>query len=323
VIEPEPNSVSSDDFQDFESYQSQQPPMEANPSNSTAEEIPHSSTNDSLAEIQGKNFTPSLVSSGYGSQAVSMLTLSSEDSLSLRSIEDNVEGHKDSRGSQKGSIEQTSSCSESDEDHQGVSDVCHSESDERLTEYNNSNVMEASDSDSNKTVLSQEKVDSSDNIENTSVDNNSVETSKATDLEKESNMSGACAITNKTVDGVDPYSETAMEELEKLGFDEEEEDITEDKNGASEIELFISEENDTKMSLEKNRTTNKLISNKSYTPPSTLEKAKGVVKRPQRPLSCILPTEQSIIEESMKRNSLDLHMSDGEEIGSLFIFTHV
>jgi hypothetical protein len=46
-------------------------------------------------------------------------------------------------------------------------------------------------------------------------------------------MSGACAITNKTVDGVDPYSETAMEELEKLGFDEEEEDITEDKNGAT------------------------------------------------------------------------------------------
>jgi hypothetical protein len=65
----------------------------------------------------------------------------------------------------------------------------------------------------------------------------------------------------------------------KLGFDEEEEDITEDKNGASEIELFISEENDTKMALEKNRTINKLISNKSYTPPSTLEKAKGVVKR--------------------------------------------
>jgi hypothetical protein len=86
--------------------------------------------------------------------------------------------------------EQTSSCSESDEDHQGVSDVCHSESDERLTEYNNSNVMEASDSDSNKTVLSQEKVDSSDNIENTSVDNNSVETSKATDLEKELHDNG-------------------------------------------------------------------------------------------------------------------------------------
>jgi hypothetical protein len=83
VIEPEPNSVSSEDFQDFESYQSHQPPMEANPSNSTAEEIPHSSTNDSLAEIQGKMFTPSLVSSGYGSQAVSMLTLSSEDSLSI------------------------------------------------------------------------------------------------------------------------------------------------------------------------------------------------------------------------------------------------
>ncbi|CAG2222721.1 KIF13 [Mytilus edulis] len=160
VIEPEPNSVSSDDFQDFESYQSQQPQPEENPMNSTAEEIPHSSTNDSLAEIQGKNFTPSLVSSGYGSQAVSMLTLSSEDSLSLRSMEDNNEGHKDSRGSQKGSIEQSS---ESDEDQQGVSDVCHSESDERLPECNSTNVMEASDSDSNKTVLSQEKLETVEN----------------------------------------------------------------------------------------------------------------------------------------------------------------
>jgi hypothetical protein len=62
---------------DLKSYQSQQPPMEANPSNSTAEEIPHSSTNDSLAEIQGNFFTPSLVSSGYGSQAVSVIIYTS------------------------------------------------------------------------------------------------------------------------------------------------------------------------------------------------------------------------------------------------------
>ena len=118
---------------------------------------------------------------------------------------------------------------------------------------------------------------------------------------------------NKT-EWVDPYSETAMEELEKLGFDEEEEESTDDKN-TSEIELFITEEHDQKMSTEKLKTTNKLISNKSQTPPSTLEKVKGVVKRPQRPLSCVLPSEQSIIEESMKRNSLDLHMSDEEEMG--------
>ncbi|CAG2222720.1 KIF13 [Mytilus edulis] len=103
-----------------------------------------------------------------------------------------------------------------------------------------------------------------------------------------------------------------MEELEKLGFDEEEEDIQEDKNNGSEIELFIAEENDEKSA--KNRTTEKLLSNKSFTPPSTLEKTKGVIKRPQRPLSCVLPVDQSVIEESMKRNSLQLHMSDEEDI---------
>ncbi|XP_071144452.1 kinesin-like protein KIF13A [Mytilus edulis] len=309
VIEPEPNSVSSDDFQDFESYQSQQPQPDENPMNSTAQEIPHSSTNDSLAEIQGKNFTPSLVSSGYGSQAVSMLTLSSEDSLSLRSMEDNNEGHKDSRGSQKGSIEQSS---ESDEDQQGVSDVCHSESDERSPECNSTNVMEASDSDSNKTVLSQEKLETVENGESYNMDISSTETSKGAESNAESKLTGARAIGNKTVDAVDPYSETAMEELEKLGFDEEEEDIQEDKNNGSEIELFIAEENDEKSA--KNKTTEKLLSNKSFTPPSTLEKTKGVIKRPQRPLSCVLPVDQSVIEESMKRNSLQLHMSDEEDI---------
>lgn len=315
AIEPEPNSVSSDDFQDFESYQSQQPSHDVHPSSSTTMEIPHSSTNDSLAEIQGKNFTPSLVSSGYGSQAVSMLTLSSEDSLSLRSIEDNMEGNKDSRGSQKGSIEQTSSCSESDEDQQGVSDVCHSESDERLTECNSSNVMEASDSDSNKTVMSQEKVEASNSVENSSVQSSSIENSKGVESKLESKSPGASAIGQKMGEAVDPYSETAMEELEKLGFDEEEEDLAEDKNCVSDVELFIAEETDTKSIVENIRTTNKLISNyKSQTPPGTLEKQRGVIKRPPRPSSCILPAEQSIIEESMKRNSLDLTTAGEEEI---------
>lgn len=310
VIEPEPNSVSSDDFQDFESYQSQQPSQEVLPANSTSEEMPHSSTNESLTEIQGKNFTPSLVSSGYGSQAVSMLTLSSEDSLSIRSIEDNTEGHKDSRGSQKGSVEQSS---ESEEDQQGISN---SESEEHLTECNNTNVMEASDSDSNKTVLSQEKVETAESTDSSSVgvENSSVDNSKGAVGRAESNSLGECAMGNKPSGEVDPYSETAMEELEKLGFDEEEEMIDE-KNGEGEVELFISEESDTKTATDKNRTTNKLISNKSFTPPNTLEKPRGVIKRPQRPVSCILPSEQSVIEESMKRNSLGLHLSDEDEMG--------
>lgn len=78
IIEPDPVSVGSDDFQEFESYQSQQLQKTG---------VPHSGTSDSIAEGQYKG-TPSMTSSGYGSQAVSTLTLSSEDSLSLRSNDD-------------------------------------------------------------------------------------------------------------------------------------------------------------------------------------------------------------------------------------------
>ena len=78
IIEPDPSSIGSDDFQEFESYQSQQIQKIG---------VPHSGTSDSIAEGQFKG-TPSMTSSGYGSQAVSTLTLSSEDSLSLRSNDD-------------------------------------------------------------------------------------------------------------------------------------------------------------------------------------------------------------------------------------------
>lgn len=92
LIEPDPSSTVSDDFQDFESYESQQ--NKNNEGESVQSEgckpsvIPHSTTCDSISEGQGKGYTPSMTSSGYGSQAVSTLTLSSEDSLSLRSNED-------------------------------------------------------------------------------------------------------------------------------------------------------------------------------------------------------------------------------------------
>lgn len=48
--------------------------------------IPTSRTLDSLTELAPKTNTPSVSSSGYGSQAVSSTNLTSEDSLSLRSI---------------------------------------------------------------------------------------------------------------------------------------------------------------------------------------------------------------------------------------------
>ncbi|XP_044257426.1 kinesin-like protein KIF13A isoform X2 [Tribolium madens] len=48
--------------------------------------IPTSRTLDSLVELAPKSGTPSTTSSGYGSQAVSSTNLSSDDSMSLRSI---------------------------------------------------------------------------------------------------------------------------------------------------------------------------------------------------------------------------------------------
>lgn len=56
-------------------------------------EMAHSVTSESLgsSEVPAKGCTPSMASSGYGSQAQSLQTLSSEDSLSVRSIDDTPE----------------------------------------------------------------------------------------------------------------------------------------------------------------------------------------------------------------------------------------
>ncbi|GAB1598063.1 KIF13A isoform X15, partial [Argonauta hians] len=87
IFNKDPNSVDSDDFQEFESYQSQHSsPFAEKFVAQRPTSISHSVTADSLMEIQTKSFTPSMTSSGYGSQAVSTLTLSSEDSVSIRSI---------------------------------------------------------------------------------------------------------------------------------------------------------------------------------------------------------------------------------------------
>lgn len=55
-------------------------------SQGTRKVFPTSRTLDSLVELAPKPGTPSASSSGYGSQAVSSTNLSSEDSVSLRSI---------------------------------------------------------------------------------------------------------------------------------------------------------------------------------------------------------------------------------------------
>ncbi|XP_060606101.1 kinesin-like protein KIF13A, partial [Ruditapes philippinarum] len=118
--------------------------------------ISHSGTCDSIAESHGKGYTPSMTSSGYGSQAVSTLTLSSEDSLSLRSNDDS-DLHRMSR---RPGIEHCSSGdSDGDDSAQGHSSAIRSE----VIEEIEGQVHDLNLCSSNET------------LENLNVDTNSVE----------------------------------------------------------------------------------------------------------------------------------------------------
>ncbi|XP_078332068.1 kinesin-like protein KIF13A isoform X4 [Crassostrea virginica] len=369
-IEADPHSEESVDFQEFEAYH----PCEEDHKTATSDGIARSGTNDSLADVQCKNFTPSLVSSGYGSQAVSMLTLSSEDSLSIKSIEDNLETNKDSKGGQKGSSEQTSSDSDNDENREGSNRLStgsdleevqsqkeavsspakngvhmaenkvpdNEELNKTTDDINNSLDTSSSSTEAKDGSFNTEKPDpNNSNIHSTSCDtsfneksesvvedskNESVLSqserlkrskeerkkiveslgaiSKDTKEESDNNTrknktskqlfesSGASAIN----EFVDPYSETAMDQLERLeGFEEENESSEE--------------------------STEKVVSSKRTEETVEItEKPRLVGRRSQpRPQSCILSPSQdmmSIVEESMKRNSLTLHLSDEEFSGN-------
>ncbi|PNF28377.1 hypothetical protein B7P43_G17067 [Cryptotermes secundus] len=78
-------TLSDPEFSEFESYQGECPQSKQHQLVKTT--LPNSRTLDSLSELQvTKMGTPSTTSSGYGSQAVSSTNLSSEDSMSIRSI---------------------------------------------------------------------------------------------------------------------------------------------------------------------------------------------------------------------------------------------
>ncbi|XP_013388105.1 kinesin-like protein KIF13B isoform X2 [Lingula anatina] len=122
-------SVSSDEFQDFESYKAPHSDKDgvkpSSAQNSPPKDgigISHSNTGDSISELQVKTLTPSMTSSGYGSQAVSTHTLSSasEDSTSLQSIEDSeADKHKHDIVEEK----QKSTSDEDDEEVQSIKTV--------------------------------------------------------------------------------------------------------------------------------------------------------------------------------------------------------
>lgn len=223
LIDPEPASASSDDFQDFESYESQQSSKQSETGNHSeggemdnladcgkGTAISHSGTCDSIAETHGKGYTPSMTSSGYGSQAVSTLTLSSEDSLSLRSNEDS-DLHKMSRRS--GLEHCSSGDSDGDDSCQGHSSAIRSE----VIEEVEGQVQNLIESSSNET------------LENLNVDTNSVDE----------------IITSKVDDSKEKCSVNMVENIDKssLKSDLTEEEEEEEENVAAEsVKLHISEE---------------------------------------------------------------------------------
>ena len=316
------------------------------------------------------------MSSGYGSQAVSMLTLSSEDSLSIKSIEDNLETNKDSKGGQKGSSEQTSSDSDNDENREGSNRLStgsdleevqsqkeavsspakngvhmaenkvpdNEELNKTTDDINNSLDTSSSSTEAKDGSFNTEKPDpNNSNIHSTSCDTSFNEKSESVveDLKNESVLSQSerlkrskeerkkiveslGAISKDTKEGsdnnnrknktskqlfessgasainefVDPYSETAMDQLERLeGFEEENESSEE--------------------------STEKVVSSKrtEETVEITEKPRLGGRRSQPRPQSCILSPSHdmmSIVEESMKRNSLTLHLSDEEFSGKVY-----
>ena len=337
-IDADPSSVGSDDFQDFESYQTQQSTNTEQKPHNNQTDMTHSSTNDSINEIQGKMFTPSLVSSGYGSQAVSLLTLSSEDSLSLRSNEDNGDG-KDGRGTLKGTMEHahssSSTASESELEEQTINMVTDGDDlEEKGAENSTENHSLESESLSTNTTdeFEQRKrdaildlsdgsyLDSSNSIGQKNISSENILTAGAS-----ADLCGASSHGNHTNNAsVDAYSENAMEELERLGLDDEVEestDFNESEMKEHKMDLFIKDdihEGNIQSSGITSESTPIKPKQREVTPPNSLERK--VVKRP-RPASCIMtpPSEltASLIEESMKRNSLSLDTSDDLDISGM------
>lgn len=183
-----------------------------------ATQMTPSSTADSLAEAPIKNYTPSMTSSGYGSQAVSTLTLSSEDSLSIKSIEDQSEAgtRHVQLGGHKAEGAEVSVDSEADEH---VGDVVGCLAKEALNEETEEEEYGDEGDDETKArnnESGQSLADGGDSSLKTSPPHVTTATAAA--------ASGADrAWSNSDVDS-DPYSITAMDELEKLGMVEEEEE---------------------------------------------------------------------------------------------------
>ncbi|CAL1542431.1 unnamed protein product [Lymnaea stagnalis] len=167
-----------------------------------------SSTAESIAEAHGKGYTPSMTSSGYGSQAVSTLTLSSEDSASIKSIEENSDNnrhHPKQNGEdlKKAQLLERSNMFKSDDPETFES------FDEASSSLQPCPPISTSSSSDNKDENTEE------GRSGLEVDDDDLTIVEELDQKK---------ISASTEGDSDPYSVNAMEELEKLGEEDEEED---------------------------------------------------------------------------------------------------
>ncbi|XP_076456377.1 kinesin-like protein KIF13A [Babylonia areolata] len=270
LMEPDTQSIDSDDFTEFKSYQEKEEPTASSKETAgppaaapvTCTAITPSSTTDSLTEAPAKGYTPSMTSSGYGSQAVSTLTLSSDDSISVKSMEEPSEGatanstnaaaakaasHGVTGNNKRAS---TGASTDSDaEDGAGSEDKT-----EALIEESEDEEGEEEEEEGKRAVVSAEEergveaVDveqaSEEEVKDTSQDKLALggdsaqrpppPTTTTTAQGSETGSSGsssastvvetgkAAVVTSAPEADSDPYSLQAMEELERLGEEEEE-----------------------------------------------------------------------------------------------------
>ncbi|XP_055871121.1 kinesin-like protein KIF13A isoform X6 [Biomphalaria glabrata] len=208
------HSIDSDEYQDYESHPSAR-------GSKLAHNMTPSSTADSIAEANVKGYTPSMTSSGYGSQAVSTLTLSSEDSASIKSIEEHIDRHqrKLQSGEHSGESEEMDEDPDVtlDEDVSIPDDVSKLIRPERFNPFTTEIVEE--DLENVSSPQPNPPVSTSDSSEGQE------ERRKGIELDEDdlTIVEDSDRKSNSEMDS-DPYSVDAMEELEKLGEEDEEDE---------------------------------------------------------------------------------------------------
>ncbi|ESO83151.1 hypothetical protein LOTGIDRAFT_133948, partial [Lottia gigantea] len=247
----------SDDFQEFESFQSQQTRVQSSMNNMT-----HSSTNDSLVEGQTKSYTPSMTSSGYASQAVSTLTLSSEDSMSIKSIEEHGDG-KGKKMRQKSASTETSSETEpffQSNDPKLDNQTKNSEADTKDLENGQKT------SDGKETTESESSIEKdANNPEMKKESEKTIDIKESQNVESESSKAESSSV-------------NALEELEKLqDIDEDADESSQPLSDKSHLNRPISDESLNKSSNEvKSLDRADVLRRKGSSVPSWVKEGEGV-----------------------------------------------